>query len=219
MAPPWASQLNLSNPPMFAANNTAPPITIAGRPLSVRDRASGLLNLRIALQGGTASDFARDMAALGGVRVVRGPESIGRGACFLAHCPGYKLVLSTDDADSSVLALVSRALAEVGSEKTSPLSDMLTILMQGQPARPSDTSPWRKGFTFGKTRPPRQIASNPQLVERAFSAESFSGKKKPSSSAGAQPLRQTSLRPGKPLARKTPLSRRTPLGRRKSTWR
>jgi hypothetical protein len=50
-------------------------MSIAGRPFSVRERAGGLLNLRIALQGSTASELARELAALGGVRVVRGPES------------------------------------------------------------------------------------------------------------------------------------------------
>jgi hypothetical protein len=204
---------------MIAANDLAPPMSIAGRPFSVRERASGLLNLRIALQGSTASKFARDLAMLDGVRVVRGPESIGRGTCFLAHCAGFKLVLSADEDAGLMSVLVSRAPTEVGSEKASQLSATLTLLMQEQPRRPSDTSPWRKGFTFGKTTAPRRIAGAPQPVDRAFSAGSFLGKKKPSLSAAAQPLRQTSLHPGKPLARKTPLSRRTPLSRGKSTWR
>lgn len=180
-------------------------MTIAGRAFSIRDRVGGLLNLRVALQDITASEFARDLAALGGVRVVRGPESLGRGNCFLAHCPGFKVVLSADEADGSISALVSRVPTELGSEEKSELRATLTLLMQGRVSRPSDTSPWRRGFTFGKPAKPSPIPGAPPVRQKAFSAASFSGKKKLSPSA--QPLRQTALRPGKPLARKTPLLR------------
>jgi hypothetical protein len=204
---------------VIAANDLASPMSIAGRSFSIRDRAGGLLNLRIALQGSTASEFARDLAALDGVRVVRGPESISRGTCYLVHCLGFKLVLSADEADDSMLALVSRVPTDVVSERTSELSATLTLLMQEQPARPSDASPWRKGFAFGKATARQRIAGAAPPQDKAFSAASFLGKKKPSPTAGAQPMRRTTLRPGKPLARKTPLVRRTPLHRGKGSWR
>ena len=203
---------------MIAANGAAAPMTLAGRPFSVRERVGGLLNLRVAIHGDTASDFARDLGALSGVRVVRGPESMARGTCFLAHCPGFKLVLSAHEADGTMSLLVSRAPTEAGSEKTSQLSSMLTLLMQAQPSRPSDTSPWRKEFAFEKTTPPRPLRS-PLPRPQSFSAASFLRKRKPSPSSPAQPLRQTALRPGEPLARGKPLVRRTPLGRGKGIGR
>jgi hypothetical protein len=143
---------------MIAANNLASTINIAGRSFSIRDRAGGLLNLRVALHGSTALELARDLAALDGVRVVRGAESIGRGTCFLVRCLGFKLVLSAEEADKSMSALVSRVPTDVGSEKTSELSATLTLLMQEQPSRPSDSSPWRKGFAFGKAPDPHSGA-------------------------------------------------------------
>jgi hypothetical protein len=212
MAPPWVSQLSFPNPPMIAANNASSPMNIAGRTFSVHKQAGGL-HLRIALPDGTASDFARDLAKLGGVRVVRRPESVGRGTCFLAHCPGFKLVLSTDEAGGPMLALVSRAPVEVGSEKPSQLSDLLTVLMREQLSRPTGTSSSRNGFAFGKEARSSQNKGAVPLRPKAFSAAGFSGKKKPSLSAEGQPLGQTALRPGKPLARRTPLSRKTPLRR------
>lgn len=193
---------------MIAPNDLSVPMTIAGRAFSIRDRAEGLLNLLVALPDSTASEFARDLGGLGGVRVVRGPESLGRGNCFVAHCPGFKVVLSANEADGSMSALVSRIPTELGSEEKSELSATLTLLMQGQVARRSATAPWRRGFTFGEPAKPPPISGAPPARQKAFSAASF-GKKKLSPSA--QPLRQTALRPGKPLARKTPLVRHKPL--------
>jgi hypothetical protein len=202
---------------MIAANDLSSPMNIAGRPFSIRERSGGLLNLRVALLGSSASQFARDLAALGGVRVVRGPESIGRGTCFLVHCPGFKVVLSPCEAEAAISALVSRVPIEVGSEMTSELTATLTILMREQSPRPSDTSTWRKGFTFGRQQTSSRIAGAPQTQHQSFSAASFVGKRKPFQSGDAPLLRQTALRPGKPLARKTPLTRRTPLARGKSS--
>ena len=201
---------------MIAANDLASPMNIAGRPFSIRERSGGLLNLDVALLGSSASQFARDLAALGGVRVVRGPESIGRGTCFLVHCPGFKVVLSPDESEAVMSALVSRVPMEVGSEMTSELTATLTILMREQPPKPSDTSTWRKGFTFGRQRTSSRIAGAPQSQHQSFSAASFLGKRKPLPAGDATPLRQTALRSGQPLTRKTPLTRRTPLARGKN---
>jgi hypothetical protein len=188
-------------------------MNIAGRPFSIRERSGGLLNLRVALLGSSASQFGRDLAALGGVRVVRGPESIGRGACFLVHCPGFKVVLSPCESEAAMSALVSRVPMDVGSEMTSELTATLTILMRQQPPRPSDTSTWRKGFTFGRQQTSSRIAGAPPIQHQSFSAASFLGKRKPLQAGDAPLLRQTALRPGQPLARKTPLTRGTPLAR------
>jgi hypothetical protein len=196
---------------MTAANDLSVPKTIAGRAFSIRNRGGGLLNLRVALQDSTASEFARDLTALSGVRIVMGPGSLGRGDCFLAHCPGFKAVFSADESDGSMSALVSRVPTEAGSEKTSELSAMLTLLMQEQLSKPDTPSPWRPGFTAGKLAKPSPIPGAAPVRQKAFSAASVSGKKKPSPSS--RPLRQAALRPGKPLARTTPLVRHKPLRR------
>jgi hypothetical protein len=192
-------------------------MNIAGRPFSIRERSGGLLNLRVALLGSSASQFARDLAALDGVRVVRGPESIGRGTCFLVHWPGFKVVLSPGESEAAMSALVSRVPMKVGSEMTSELTATLTILMRDQPPRPRDTSTSRKGFTFGRQQTSSRIAAAPQIQHQSFSAASFLGKRKPLQAGEAPLLRQAALRPGRPLARKIPLTRRTPLARGRSS--
>ena len=218
MSPSWLSQVHLPELRLIAANDSpSPPRTIAGYPFSVHGRAGGLLNLRIALQGGTGLELVRALAALGGVRVVRGPESVGRGSCFLAHCPGFKVVLSADEPEGAMLALVSRVPMDVASEMTSELTATLTLLMREQSPKPSDRSTRRKGFTFGRQQTPSRTWGMPPLQPKAFSAASFQRKMKPSQAGDAPLLRQTAFPQGKPLARKTPLTRRTPLARGKNS--
>jgi hypothetical protein len=105
----------------------------------------------------------------------------------------------------------------LGSEMTSELTATLTTLMREQPPRPSDTSTWRKGFTFGRQQTSSRIAGAPQSQHQSFSAASFLGKRKRLPAGGAPLVRQTALQSGKPLARKTPLTRRAPLARGKNS--
>jgi hypothetical protein len=171
---------------------SASPATIAGHSFVVKDREGGLVSLRIALHGGTISELALRLRCLVGVRVTRGPESLGRGRCFVAHGLGFKMVLSAGEKDESVAALVSPMPKEGDSTSGSELSTLLAEMMKPPVARPADGSPWRKGFAFGK----------PARAADAAAA-------RPTSS-----LRPVALSKGAPLLRKTPLTRKTPLGRK-----
>jgi hypothetical protein len=168
--------------------------TIAGHAFVVKAREGGLISLRIALQGSTISELALRLRCLVGVRVTRGPESLGRGRCFVAHGLGFKMVLSAGEADASVAALVSPMPREGDATLESELATLLAELMKPPVARPADGSPWRKGFAFGKSA-------------RAADA----GEARPQ----ASPLRSTGLAKGAALVRKTPLTRKTPLGRKR----
>ena len=86
-------------------------MTIAGHTIAALDRAGGLLSLRVGLQGGSVADLARALGKLDGVRVTTGGPEAGRERCYIAHCPGFKLVVSSPagEAGDFALALVSRA--------------------------------------------------------------------------------------------------------------
>src|SRR5262245_182454 len=92
------------------ASTSTGPVTIAGRRVAVRDRAGGILSLGIALNGEPLIELARALARLDGVRVTGGPEGAGRERCYVAHCPGFKMVVSAPETDGGdfALALVSR---------------------------------------------------------------------------------------------------------------
>jgi hypothetical protein len=188
---------------MFAANDLGQSIsasTIAGHGFSVKERTGGLLSLRITLGGSTTSELALKLAGLPRVRITRGPEGLGRGRCYLAHCPGFKLVLSTDEAGDSVLALVSRTPGGVGDQPASELGSLLASLMDSPPPSVASPAPLRPAFKFDK--PSRKKPA----------AHEDGGQSDGERAAG---LRRTPLAAGKPLARKTPLTRKTPLGRRR----
>jgi hypothetical protein len=175
---------------MSVANDIEPLHTIAGHAFTVRERAGGLLRLRVSLHGGTMAEFALRLRALGGVRVVKGPEALV--GCYIAHCAGFKIVLSTDEADDAASALVSPTPGGTAEPiQASDLSALLAGLMRKPTERPSDTSPWRKGFVFGKASVAGRLADG----------------------TGSSRLRRTALAPGKPLSRKTPLRRKAPFGR------
>src|SRR5437763_17052766 len=96
---------------MSVASDAAPLLTIAGHAVASLERAGGLLSLRVGLRGGSLVDLARALGKLDGVRVMSGPQEDGRGRCFIAQCPGFKLVVSSPAAEGGefALALVSRA--------------------------------------------------------------------------------------------------------------
>jgi len=159
---------------MTAASSTAP-LTIAGHTIASLDRAGGMLTLRVALNGGSLVELARALGRLDGVRVTGGSQSAGHERCYIAHCPGFKLVVSSPVGGPTdfALALVSRS-PQAALSITSDLATTLERLMSVPP---------RLADLVSMTTPPAP--------------------RRPSSS----------LRPGKPLARKTKLQRRTPLAR------
>src|SRR6185369_3044210 len=95
---------------MTAASSTAP-LTIAGHTIASLDRAGGMLTLRVALNGGSLVELARALGRLDGVRVTGGSQSAGHERCYIAHCPGFKLVVSSPVGGPTdfALALVSRS--------------------------------------------------------------------------------------------------------------
>ena len=176
---------------MTVANEVAPPMTIAGHAFEVKGRGGGALHLRISLHGGSVAEVALRLRVLHGVRVTKGPDGVA--GCYVVQCEGFKIVLSADKAADSASALVSPTPAGTAPMPASELSTLLDALVKRPSARPGDTSPWRKGFTFGKT------SSVPARPDGAMSPLA---------------LRRAALAPGKPLSRKAPLTRKTPLGRR-----
>src|SRR4029077_12350335 len=66
---------------------------------------------RIVLEDGSLASLARALAKLDGVRVTGGPEGADAARCYIAHCPGFKMVVSAPQGDRTdfALALVSRA--------------------------------------------------------------------------------------------------------------
>jgi hypothetical protein len=176
---------------MSVATDTSPQLTIAGYTVASLERAGGMLSLRIGLHGGTLADLVRALGRLDGVRVTSGPEADGRERCYIAQCPGFKLVVSSpaNEAGEFALALVSRA-PQAALSVMSDLGATLERLM---------SVPW----------PPRL----PDLVSKATPRQPFA-RKTASLSPGQPFARKTaSLSPRKPLARKTALQRKTPLAR------
>ena len=179
---------------MAVATDASPLLTIAGYTVASLDRAGGMLSLRIGLHGGTLADLARALGKLDGVRVTSGPsgpEAEGRERCYVAQCPGFKLVVSSpaNEAGEFALALVSRA-PQAALSVMSDLGATLERLM---------SVPW----------PPRL----PDLVSKTPPGAPLA--RKTSSLSPGKPLarKTSSLSPGKPLARKTALQRKTPLAR------
>jgi len=156
----------------------------------------GILSVRVTLRRATLADLARALGRLPGVRVTSGPAmSAGGGDCYVVHCPGFKMVLSSPEPGTDNAAgLVSRT-APVTVTLTSELATALDGLMRTAPrstaAKPSQPTP----------PPSSQVTPAPSVNA-------------PSDRPPTSTLRRAPLRPGKTLARKTPLTRRTPLRRR-----
>ena len=152
--------------------------------------SGGILSVRITLRGAALAELARALGRLPGVRVTSGPAmSAGGGDCYVVHCPGFKMVLSSPDPGTdNASGLVSRT-APGAVALTSELAIALDGLMRTAPRPASAKAP---------ASPPVSPPAPDTAVTRA-----------PTST-----LRRTPLRPGKTLTRKTPLARRTPLRRR-----
>lgn len=176
-------------------------LTIAGHPFAVEANGvlpGGMLSLRIFLGSAPLMDLARALSKLEGVRVTSGPAIVSRGDCYLVHCPGFKLVLSSPvPAGDFAQALLSRTIEPILAI-TCELAVVFTRLMSPPPPAAEQ----------GRANKPRQLGKT---------------ENRPASSAGTQNggggwaktsvLRRTTLQPGKTLLRKTPLARRTPLAR------
>ena len=146
----------------------------------------GILNVRVALRGTPLADLARALARIDGVRVTSGPRMTAGGECYLVHCPGFKMVVSSPaPGTDTAQGLVSRAV-EPAVAPTSELAVALDRLMRATPA--------------AATRAP----ATPEPVVTATD---------PDDGPARSTLRRAPLRPGKTLARKAPLARRTPLRR------
>jgi hypothetical protein len=192
--------------------NDLSPLTIAGHPFAVEAGGAksgmsgmsgkggitgGMLSLRISLGNAPLLDLARALAKLEGVRVTSGPAIVSRGDCYLIHCPGFKMVLSTPvPADDFAQALLSRTI-EPTLSITCELAVLFARLMS--PAPPAE---------LGSAKKPKRIGTPEH--QPASRAETQSG---PSGWARTSVLRRAALQPGKTLIRKTPLARRTPLAR------
>jgi hypothetical protein len=133
---------------MDAIADLAPTTTFAGYPFEVKERIGGLLSLRISLLGGPAAELALRLAGLDHVRVTRGPEALGRGRCYIAQCPGFKVVLSSDEGGESVTALVSRAPTEPAPQPSSSELGTLLAGLMAPAASAAVVPPARPGFTF-----------------------------------------------------------------------
>jgi hypothetical protein len=123
------------------AAHDAPPLMIAGHSVASVVQAGGMLSLRIALREGSFVELARAMARLDGVRVTSGPEGVGGDRCCIAHCPGFKVVVSAPRAEEAgfALALVSRT-PQAALSVMSDLGVELERLMSAA-ARPPDPVP------------------------------------------------------------------------------
>jgi hypothetical protein len=148
----------------------------------------GMLTLRIGLQDAGLVDLARTLAKLGGVRVTSGPAIVNRGDCYLVHCPGFKMVLSSPaEAGDFAQALVSRTI-----EPVLAIACELSILLDRLMAAP---------------------AARAERPERAVRAERKTTHIDQPAWQRTSTLRRATLQPGKTLLRKTPLTRKAPLAR------
>jgi hypothetical protein len=101
----------------------------------------GILNVRVALRGTPLADLARALARVEGVRVTSGPRMGAGGDCYLVHCPGFKMVVSSPPPGTdSAHALVSRA-PEPTVAVTSELAVALDRLMRASPAGRAAVAP------------------------------------------------------------------------------
>jgi hypothetical protein len=157
----------------------------------------GMLSLRISLGNAPLVDLARALAKLEGVRVTSGPAIVSRGDCYLVHCPGFKMVLSSPvPADDFAPALLSRTI-----EPTLAITCELAVLfarLMSPPPQPAERA---------RANKPQRGTPENRPESRARTQNGLGGW--PRTSA----LWRTALQPGKTLMRKTPLARRTPLPR------
>ena len=145
--------------------------------------------MRIALGGAPLIELARAVDKLDGVRVTGGPALGHRERGYVAHCLGFKMVLSVPAAEDAefALALVSRA-PQAALAVMSELGSVLELLMS-EPVQLSEPAPAKKHGIGHHEKDPPDLSS------------------------ASAPLRRSTLQQGKPLARKTQLQRKTPLAR------
>jgi len=192
----------------MAPTNDLSQLTIAGHHFAVEGEGNGaraqptggMLRLRISLGNAPLMDLARALAKLGGVRVISGPAIVSRGDCYLVHCPGFKMVLSSPvPADDFAQALLSRTI-----EPTLAITCELAVLfarLMSPPPPPAEQPRANKPKRLGTPENPPGSRPGTQNGPGGWARTSV--------------LRRAALQPGKTLMRKTPLARRTPLARGK----
>jgi hypothetical protein len=154
-----------------------------------------MLTLRIGLQNAGLVDLARALAKLGGVRVTSGPAIVSRGDCYLVHCPGFKMVLSSPaEAGDFAQALVSRTI-----EPVLAIACELSIVLDRLMAAPAATDERLERAVRAERKTPHAERKTPHIDQPAWQ--------------GTSTLRRATLQPGKTLLRRTPLTRKTPLAR------
>lgn len=116
--------------------------TIAGHTFALQDRASDILNLRIALDGSSFAALARALARLEGVRVTERPEGAGHTRCYLVHVLGFQMILTAPAGEASdfAVAVVSRT-AQAALAVVSDLGGVLDRLMSEAPPPPAVAEP------------------------------------------------------------------------------
>jgi hypothetical protein len=158
--------------------------TIAGYVFVLQNKATDMLDLRIALDGAPLAELARALARLEGVRVTERLESAEHAPCYLVRCLGFQMLLSRPggEAGDCAVAVVSRT-AHAALAVVSDLGNLLDRLM---------------------SEPPASLAE-PEPADRR---DSSLNRVSPSSG-----LRRSTLKQGRPLARRTELRRKTPMAR------
>jgi hypothetical protein len=159
-------------------------LTIASHVVTVQDRVSDILNLRIALDGSSLASLVRALGKLEGVRVTERPETAGHARCHLVHVLGFQMILTGPAGEGAdfASAVVSRT-AQAALAVVSDLGNVFDRLMS-EPAPAPATPPAEPEPALGNG------------IGRTSSA-----------------LRRSTLQQGKPLARRTELRRKTPLAR------
>ena len=158
--------------------------TIAGFVFVLQNKATDMLDLRIALDGAPLAELARALARLEGVRVTDRPEGAGLARCYLVHCLGFQMILSRPggEAGDAAVAVVSRT-AQAALAVVSDLANLLDRLM---------------------SEPPAPFAEPEPAERRGSSLDGVSSSSR---------LRRSTLQRGQPLARRTELRRKTPMAR------
>jgi hypothetical protein len=133
--------------------------------------SGGILNVRVALRGGPLGNLARALSRVEGVRVTSGPAMAGGGACYVVHCAGFKMVLSSPAPGSDTACGLATRTPPPPVAVRSPLAAALDGLMRAVP---------------GPAPPPLGAAARPRkITPRA--AGSDSARPSPGSRAGRPP--------------------------------
>ena len=155
--------------------------TIAGHTFALRDRASDILNLRVALDGSSFAALIRALGRLEGVRVTEHPERPDHARRYLVHVLGFQMILTAPAEEGDfALAVVSRT-AQTALAVVSDLGSVLERWMSAPAAPP-----------LAESEPEPEPVSGPRTS---------SGLHRSALAQGKPLARRTELRRKTPLAR------------------